>query len=109
MPIIGATPYPDLNLDALKLPRQIEEYNHTYKLSKRNPPNIIPDAPAYSHVSAFFDGVIETLQIMQGRLKLEFVFGELISELSKWRLAGDTGRPSHFPTTFNRAWLSNVP
>lgn len=109
MSIMGATPYPDLKLDALKLPRQIEEYNHAYKLSKRNPPHLIPDAPAYSHVSAFFDDVIETLQTMKGRLKLEFLFGELISELSKWRFGGDTDRPAHFPTTFNRAWLSNVP
>ncbi|KAF7976940.1 hypothetical protein HWV62_5363 [Athelia sp. TMB] len=105
---LGALPYPDLSIDIFKPPRQIEIFNHTIGLSRRDPTSV-PDAPAFSHVSTFFDNVVETLKNMKGRIQLEVVHGELIAELSKWRFGGDSGRPAQFPSKFTRAWLSNCP
>lgn len=102
------SPYPYLDLDIFKSPRQIEVFNYTYKLSKRDPQSV-PDAPAYSHVSTFFGGVLDALLAMKGKFKIEIIYGELTAELSKWRFGDDTGRPVEFPTEFTRAWLSNVP
>ncbi|KZP20325.1 hypothetical protein FIBSPDRAFT_789699 [Athelia psychrophila] len=102
------SPYPYLDLDIFKSPRQIEVFNYTYKLSRRDPQSV-PDAPAYSHVSTFFGGVLDALLAMKGKFKIEIIYGELTAELSKWRFGDDTGRPVEFPTEFTRAWLSNVP
>ncbi|KAF7985824.1 hypothetical protein HWV62_490 [Athelia sp. TMB] len=105
---VGSSPFPDLSLDIFESPRQFELYNHNHKISERKPWSV-PDAPAYSHVSSFFDGVVETLRKMRGRIKVEVIQAELIAELSKWRFGDDAGRPAAFPTRFTRAWLSNVP
>lgn len=104
----GTTGYPNLDLDAFKPPRDIEEYNHRFKVAEPHP-DLIPDAPAYSHVSAFFDGVVEALKVMKKHIKIELLCGELIQEMSKMRFCGDESRPADFPRSFTRAWLSNVP
>jgi hypothetical protein len=95
-------------LDAFKACQELEEYNDRFKLSGANAsPN--PDAPAYSHTTRFFDGVVQALEGMKGHVTVEVLQGELVQEMSKMRFRGDGSRPATFPRSFTRAWLSNVP
>ena len=67
------------------------------------------DCPSFSVADIFFTGVVEGLRSLRGRIKLEIIQGDLVHELAKMRLGGDSSRPADFPRQYMRMWLSNVP
>ena len=67
------------------------------------------DAPAFSHVSAFFDEVVKSLIVLNDHVQLEMLCGELTQELSRMALGSNSMRPQGFPRMYSRAYLSNVP
>lgn len=79
------------------------------RLGLLNTRRIDPDCPSFSVADTFFTGVVEGLKSLRGRIKLEILQGDLVHELSKMRLGGDTSRPAEFPRKYMRMWLSNVP
>ncbi|KIJ65506.1 hypothetical protein HYDPIDRAFT_130715 [Hydnomerulius pinastri MD-312] len=101
--------YPDLYYDPFESIRATAAFNEKYKLAHVGYNTPMPDSPAFQHISSFFDGVVEALKILKDCVKLEFHKGEMTQELSKMRFDSDHTRPTEFPRTFTRAWLSNVP
>jgi hypothetical protein len=95
--------------DMFDTPRHIREFLFQQYLDGYVNPNEPPDAPAFSHVSAFFDEVVKSLVALRGRVKLEMLCGELTQELSKMKLRSDQTRPTEFPRLYSRAYLSNIP
>lgn len=73
------------------------------------PRNDVLDSPSFSITWVFFGAVLEALKDMKDHIQLEVLRGELNQELLKMRTSGDQHRPAHFPRTFTRMWLSNVP
>ncbi len=65
--------------------------------------------PAFSIAMFFFDAVVNAIKDMRGRLKLEFLLGDVSQQLAKINFDTDSSRPMDFPKTFTRMWLSNVP
>ncbi|PBK68015.1 hypothetical protein ARMSODRAFT_1005025 [Armillaria solidipes] len=65
--------------------------------------------PAFSIAMFFFDAVVNAIKDMRGRLKLEFLLGDVSQQLAKVNFDTDSSRPMDFPKTFTRMWLSNVP
>lgn len=99
---------PNLNLDAFEVPRFMREFNRRFDLDSinRNTPS---SATAYSHVSIFFDGVINALKAMKGCVVFELLYGGLLQTLPLMRTNSVPERPRKFPWSYNRAWVSNVP
>ena len=96
--------------DMFDTPRRIREFLfEQYLGGYMNPNGEPPDAPAFSHVSAFFDEVVKSLMVLNGRVQLEILCGELTQELSKMVFGSDSKRPKTFPRVYSRAYLSNVP
>ena len=51
----------------------------------------------------------ETLVVLKGGVKVEFICAELFSELQSMRNGEDRYRPKEFPRSFLRVWMSNIP
>jgi hypothetical protein len=100
--------YPDLNLDIFQLPKAIHEFLDRFGLSTPKVVGNGPPSPSYAHVTAFFGGVVEALNVMKDQVTLELLCGELTQELSRMRFGGHEDRPETFPTEYTRAYLSNV-
>lgn len=87
----------------------IESFNVRLGLQKDLGHGLNADYPSYSVVWTFFNGVLEAWRALDQKIQLEIVCGELHQELSKMRICGDKTRPTQFPRSYTRAWLSNVP
>ncbi|KAK7020202.1 hypothetical protein VNI00_017815 [Paramarasmius palmivorus] len=70
---------------------------------------VTKDSPCYSILSVFFDAIIASLSTLQGRIKIEVLQGDYITELIKMQDGDDPERPQGFPRTYTRMWLSNIP
>ncbi|KAJ3551566.1 hypothetical protein NM688_g4626 [Phlebia brevispora] len=68
-----------------------------------------PERTMVESVSKFFRVVADALKTLEGHVKLEVLQGSLNDEMSKMRLKDGSSRPSDFPKSFVRMWLSNVP
>jgi hypothetical protein len=99
---------PNLSFDAFEVPRYIREFNRRLDIGNINW-NTPPQATAYSHIAIFFDGVVKALQAMKGRVVFELLGGDLLQTLSLMRLNSLFERPRKFPSSYNRAWINNVP
>ncbi|TCD64568.1 hypothetical protein EIP91_003895 [Steccherinum ochraceum] len=106
-PHIGYPTMEDLNMFGL-VSTVLDQFS-LRMTDKINQKSINADYPALSVGETFFDGVVEALRTLQGRITLEFLQGDLIRELSKMRLNADHTRPTHFPRSYMRMYLSNVP
>jgi hypothetical protein len=96
--------------DMFETPRQIREFLfQQYLDSYVNPTGEPPDAPAFSHVSAFFGEVAKSLAALGDNVQLEMLCGELTQELTKMTDKSDLQRPAKFPQMYSRAYLSNIP
>jgi hypothetical protein len=104
----GQSQRPNLNFDAFEVPRFIRQFNRRFSLGNLNL-NAPHWATAYSHVVVFFDGVIDALKAMKGRVVLELLSGDLLQTLSLMRASSLPERPTKFPCLYDRAWISNVP
>jgi len=104
----GEVGYPNLIFNTHAVVQQIQTaaerlgvYTGKQKVNK--------DCPSYSVVVAFFDGVVEGLKAMKGKIKWEILQGEMCQTLLSMKLGADTVRPAEFPRRFMRIWQSNVP
>lgn len=107
-----------LELSVCEIPRVFCEFNSRFSLgepiwdgvaSSRFALQYQSEMSAYSLFATFFDAVFDALRAMKGHLVLEVISGDLMQSLSRIRLGRLGDRPPSFPTTYNRAWLSNVP
>lgn len=89
--------------------QQLEDFNVRMKLQGVGRNSEREDSPSYSVVGLFFDAVMESINGFKDRVQLEIICGELGHELSKMQRLTNSSRLSHFPSTFTRMWLSNVP
>ncbi|RDB21926.1 hypothetical protein Hypma_010914 [Hypsizygus marmoreus] len=99
--------YPNLKLNPFETPMLLEEYNKRLGLGTSRGDN--SDSPAYANVLNMFTTIASVLKALNGQIKLEFLLGELTQELGRMNCNADHNRPTAFPRTFNRLWLSNVP
>ncbi|KAJ7701605.1 hypothetical protein B0H14DRAFT_3032142, partial [Mycena olivaceomarginata] len=67
------------------------------------------DSPAFGHVAAFFDSVIIALQSLGSKLHLEFIHGDIQSQLLRMRAYPEDRVVQNLPIAYTRMWLSNVP
>jgi hypothetical protein len=96
--------------DMFDTPRHIHEFLFQQFLDGHVDPSGEPsDAPAFSHVSAFFDEVVKSLKVLNGYVQLEILCGEVTQELSRMAFGSDSKRPKSFPRVYSRAYLSNIP
>ncbi|KAF8968697.1 hypothetical protein BDZ97DRAFT_324231 [Flammula alnicola] len=97
--------YPQVTMDPYQTLNTLMSFN--LRINPRwNPPYGVI---AFSIVSAFFENVVGAILKIGNNLRIEVVLEDAISGLPRL-FAGDLGeRPSDFPVTFNRIWLSNVP
>ncbi|KAF8210815.1 hypothetical protein K438DRAFT_1569292, partial [Mycena galopus ATCC 62051] len=101
--------YPDVHQDGMLLPRLFDAFNRRFGIDKGGelPPEA--ESPTFTHTMRFFQAAMDALKALEGSIKLEIIYGELMEELGKMRLGTDAERPAKFPRTFTRAYLSNVP
>ncbi|KAJ7579198.1 hypothetical protein C8J56DRAFT_965071 [Mycena floridula] len=101
--------YPDVNLNVYQAVEYEDMYNYRLGLHEDHPMD--HDCPAFSTTEIFFDAVVEALAAFKdGKVMVEFVLGELSTELRKMgSLTKSPTRPDDFPRSFTRTWLSNVP
>ncbi|KAJ7708983.1 hypothetical protein B0H17DRAFT_1124763 [Mycena rosella] len=104
----AAVGVPDLKLDPFEAPGYIDLFNQRFGISSTTDHGT-PDAPSFGNFVDLFDKVAEAMKSLKGQVKLEFLCGELMQELSKMRFGGDHTRPADFPRMYKRAHLSNVP
>lgn len=99
--------YTEIDYDAFGIVRQIGEFNNTHGIAVENSLTK-EESPAFSYVAAFFERVVDVVKTLQNSVQLEFICGEINTELAKVRLQTDS-RPASFPKQFTRIWLSNIP
>ncbi|KAJ7327536.1 hypothetical protein DFH08DRAFT_940827 [Mycena albidolilacea] len=101
--------YPDLQPDAMNLPRLFDAFNRRFGIDAGGELPANAESPAFTHTMRFFQGAVDALKALEGKVTLEIVCGGVMEELGRMRLGTDTERPAQFPRTFTRAYLSNVP
>ncbi|GBE90092.1 hypothetical protein SCP_1801160 [Sparassis crispa] len=100
---------PFLNPKPFETPAFIEGFNTKYRLNGESAYHRDIDSPTFTVVNDFFVAVAKAIKGMPGRITLEILSGELMQELAKMRLKTDHTRPSEFPRSYTRAYISNVP
>jgi hypothetical protein len=101
--------YPDVVSEGMLLPKVIDDFNRRFGIDTGGQLPADPDSPAFTHTTRFFQGAIDGLKALQGSITLEILYGGLTQELAKMQLGTDTSRPTKFPRTFSRAYISNIP
>jgi hypothetical protein len=101
--------YPDLQPDAMNLPRLFDAFNRRFGIDAGGELPANAESPAFTHTMRFFHGAVDALKALERKVTLEIVCGGVMEELGRMRLGTDTERPAQFPRTFTRAYLSNVP
>lgn len=89
--------------------------------------NLVPKNPEklYDYMLPFFSEMAKALVVLEGRLEVEVILGDCVDVAEQLRFGlfptfgesnGEDGnvtgfetRPEHYPTSFNRIHLSNVP
>ncbi|KAJ7494865.1 hypothetical protein B0H11DRAFT_2227626 [Mycena galericulata] len=67
------------------------------------------NSPAFGYVTGFFDSVIAAIQTLHEKIRLEFIHGELQSELLRMRMYPEPRVNNSLPVKYTKMWLSNVP
>ncbi|KAF8876861.1 hypothetical protein BD779DRAFT_1677610 [Infundibulicybe gibba] len=93
------------DFDPFTTPISIREFNARFNIKPKGESRPL----AFDHVSGFFQAAANALTTLNGRVTLEFICGDFIQELSKMKFNGDLSRPRHFPRSFTRIYLSNIP
>ncbi|KAK0441234.1 uncharacterized protein EV420DRAFT_1769052 [Desarmillaria tabescens] len=101
----SGTDYPKMDGNPFEPIRHFEKFGVNSNLLT----TVDRNNPAFSVAMFFFDAVVNTLKYMRGRVKLEFLLGDVSQQLAKINFDTDSSRPVDFPKTFTRMWLSNVP
>lgn len=100
--------YPDfIHLDPFGLANSMHGFNDRFGLNRQV--KIDKDCPSFSVASTFFDGVVDAVKVLKGKLLCEVIQGDMCQELLKMQLGGDDIRPADLPRKFMRIWCSNVP
>lgn len=103
------TGYPEMHNSGFDPIEALYDFNDRMHLPMDISSKVAQDCPSYTITCAFFDAVSDGLKILKAHIQLEILCGELNLEVLKMRTSGDQHRPAHFPKTFTRMWLSNVP
>lgn len=103
------TGYPEMHNSGFDPIEALYDFNDRMHLPMDISSKVAQDCPSYTITCAFFDAVSDGLKILKDHIQLEILCGELNLEVLKMRTSGDQHRPAHFPKTFTRMWLSNVP
>ncbi|KAJ7727428.1 hypothetical protein DFH07DRAFT_782479 [Mycena maculata] len=103
---------PDTVLDAVDgdtftVIRQIATFYLDHPVSKTNP--FMPGGFAFGWVTAFFDSVIAAIASLGAKLRLDFIHGEIQSELLRIRAHPEARVAQGLPVVYMKVWLSNVP
>ncbi|ETW77481.1 hypothetical protein HETIRDRAFT_446351, partial [Heterobasidion irregulare TC 32-1] len=98
--------YPRIIMDPFVFVRSIHQFAERMGLLNNK---IDEDFPSLCVTEIFFDAVVDAFKAFQGCIQIEILLGDLSQELAKTRLPGHRSRPGHFPKSYTRAWLSNVP
>lgn len=93
-----------------KIMDQFEDFNKLFvpenQRPRRHPSD---DTFLFKSMTVFFDHLGQALKALEGHVKVELLFGDMVEELAKMRLKTNVLRPPEFPTSYIRMWLSNVP
>lgn len=103
------TGYPELHYSGFDPIEALYDFSDRMRLPVDFSSKAAQDCPSYTVTWAFFDAVLDSLKVLKDHIQLEVLRGELSQEVLKMRTSGDQHRPAHFPKTFTRMWLSNVP
>ena len=100
--------YPMLEGDWPQVMAQLDYFNGRNKTPR---PQFRRDREtnAWDASCAFFSEAAEALKSLGTRVTVEVICGGLPEVLAKMRFKGDITRPEHFPRSYTRMWLSNVP
>ncbi|KAJ7886396.1 hypothetical protein B0H14DRAFT_2338211, partial [Mycena olivaceomarginata] len=85
--------------NALDVIRQIAKFQQGHPLS--NSP-FSSDSPGFGHVAAFFDSVIIALQSLGSKLHLEFIHGDIQSQLLRMRAYPEDRVVQNLPIAYTR-------
>ncbi|KAJ7218678.1 hypothetical protein GGX14DRAFT_437608 [Mycena pura] len=92
--------------DTFGIIRQLATFHRRHKVT---PFRLLADSPAFGYVAGFFDSVIAALESLRGKVTLEFIHGDLQSELLRMRTYPALRENLKLPVKFTKIWLSNVP
>ncbi|KAJ7891947.1 hypothetical protein B0H13DRAFT_2529459 [Mycena leptocephala] len=92
--------------DTFGIIRQLATFHRRHKVI---PFRLLADSPAFGYVAGFFDSVIAALESLHGKVTLEFIHGDLQSELLRMRTYPALRENLNLPVKFSKIWLSNVP
>lgn len=101
--------YPEMYCSGFDPIEALHDFDDRMRLPVDFSSKTAQDCPSYAITWAFFDAVLDGLKVLKDCTQLEILRGELSQEVLKMRTSGDQHRPTHFPKTFTRMWLSNVP
>lgn len=93
-----------MNLDIFQAVHSVDDFNRGMKLGCPK-----GDYPTFSILETFFDAVAAGIKALDGKIKLEFLEGELSHTMIQMQEGLDVSRPPSFPRSFTRIWCSNVP
>lgn len=96
-----------MRFDAFQLIQAVYEFNVAHCGLDSEAVQVDKDCPSFSIVSFFFNGVVDALRTLKGKIKWEVLQGDMCQTLVKMRLGDE--RPASFPRKYMRMWLSNVP
>ncbi|KAF9650795.1 hypothetical protein BDM02DRAFT_3127458 [Thelephora ganbajun] len=129
--------YPKLSMDFFSTIKAFRTCYDTFELGEGGP-ELEPHRISYGYVSRVFEAAAEAILALsskafssgidregdrgRGGIAVEVICGELIDELRKMKLhdlalrsGGDldphglSSRPEHFPNSYVRIWMSNIP
>ncbi|KAJ6451125.1 hypothetical protein C8R47DRAFT_1170433 [Mycena vitilis] len=92
--------------DTFLVVRQLAAFHERHRIT---PFKLLEGSPAFGYVTGFFDCVIAAIKALDGKLMLEFIHGDLQSELLRMRTLPVLRQASHLPVKYSKMWLSNVP
>ncbi|KAJ7452811.1 hypothetical protein FB451DRAFT_1373943 [Mycena latifolia] len=92
--------------DTFGIVRQLAAFHKRHPVT---PFNVLKDSPAFGYVTGFFDSVITAIRSLDGKFLLEFIHGDLLSELVRMRMYPSRRVELNLPVKYTKMWLSNVP
>ncbi|KAJ7607618.1 hypothetical protein DFH06DRAFT_1111847 [Mycena polygramma] len=92
--------------DTLLVVRQLAAFHQRHRIT---PFKLLEGSPAFGYVTGFFDCVIAAIKALDGKITLEFIHGDLQSELLRMRTLPALRQTSNLPVKYSKMWLSNVP
>ncbi|KAJ7245921.1 hypothetical protein B0H12DRAFT_1127173 [Mycena haematopus] len=95
-----------VSADAFDVIRQIATFQKLHPVSSCV---FNKDSPAFGYVTAFFDSAIIALKSLGSKVRLEFIHGDIRSQLLRMRAFPESRIAQNLPVRYTKMWLSNVP